>query len=68
MVIDLVVSAESFNDVDWILRAVKKHKPTYEIGFEERLSSAIKTNVLFIGDEQKAALEAMILTEMICKN
>ena len=67
MVIDLVVSAESFNDVDWILRAVKKHKPTYEIGFEERLSSAIKTNVLFIGDEQKAALEAMILTEMICK-
>ena len=30
-------------------------------------SNAIKTNVLFIGDEQKAALEAMILTEMICK-
>lgn len=68
MVIDLLVSAESFSDVDWILRVVKKHKPTYEIGFEERLSSAIKTNALFIGDEQKAALEAMILTEMICKN
>ena len=55
MVIELVVSAESLSDIDWILRVVKKQKPTYEIGFEERLSSAIKTNLLVIGDEQKTA-------------
>lgn len=68
MIIELVVAAESFSDVDWILRVVKKHKLLHEAGFEERLSSAIKANVFFIGDEQKAAFEAMILNKIIYKN
>ena len=42
--------AGSFNDVDWILKVVGNHK-TNLVGFEERLSSAIKTNVFFIGNQ-----------------